>query len=276
MTHARDEFEAWREHKLAGLRRERDEALRSREALLKQAPAPRSAGEEGEAVARSLEDFMRRQRWVEGTLEMVRRVVNEGAYHDEVLYGIRADGHPDTFPRFTSEPLWDLGRELVDAQDGAAELTVRLNLSTGEREVTLLSGASLRRKTEQAALDEAVTKLDAKVRRLEELELSTEPFGVDLARRVARALKKYALHHGHRDYCGMGLFGTEDGGFVYTSVYDGGFIDADVVKRFKDEEQLIAWLAAQSDASLSNYGGEDFSFRNQTLDRARLEDFARG
>jgi hypothetical protein len=226
-------------------------------------------------MARDLEAFLQRNHCVEGTVEMVRRGAPRGAYYDEVLFGRRADGRPDTFFNFLQEPFARRARQLLEDHDGDSELRVRVDLTARSVETSWVKGSSLERKRTLDELEKALSELDRKLTHLRDLDLSTEPFGAELAGRVARKLKQGAeLAYSHRDYCGMGLFAAEDGGFVYASVWDGHFMENDVVRRFKDEKQLTQWLAQQSDASLSNYGGEAFGFLNQTLNRQRLEEFA--
>jgi len=267
---ARDEFEAWRQHRLAELARERDGLAAQREKL--QLPPPeRLQGAVGETLVRGLEEFLRRYTCVEGSLELVRRETSLGARYDEVLYAQRADGRPDTFFDFMKEPFARQARRLLEEREGEGVLRVRVDLSAGTSEATLLEGPALQVRSEAGLLESSIARLEQQRAALETLALSHEPYGPELAARVVRALRKQPLCYDHRDYCGLGLFATEDGGFVYTRVVDGGFMDADVVRRFKDGEQLAHWLAQQSDASLSDYGTR--SFLNQTLRRERLEAF---
>jgi hypothetical protein len=275
MTSARDEFEQWRQHKLAELTRERDTLSARRQDLEAQRHAPQSAGAVGEEIARDLKAFLQRHQCVEGTLEMVRRGALHGPYYDEVLYARRADGRPDTFFDFLREPFGSRAREFLEEQTGDCEFLARLDGATQHVEVTVVGGPALQHKRELKELENALSRLDGELKRFRELALSTEPFGLELAWRVVRSLKKAGgIYYSHRDYCGMGLFALEDGGFVYASVWDGGFLEQDVVRRFEDEERLARWLAQQSDASLSNYGDAGRSFLNQTLTRERLEAFA--
>jgi hypothetical protein len=267
---ARDEFEAWRRQALDELARERDGLVAQREKLRPPAPE-RLAGAVGEELLRGLEDFLRRYTCVEGTLELVRHELPVVRY-SEVLFAHRADGRPDTFFDFMKEPFARRGKQLLEEQAGTAVLRVRVDLVTGGSEATLLAGAAFERRAEASGLEGSIERLEQRRARLEALVLSHEPYGRELASRVVRALKRGPLHHDHRDYCGLGLFATPDGGFVYTRVWDGHFADTEVVRRFKDEEQLTRWLAQQTDASLSDYGGS--GFLNQTLNRERLEAFA--
>jgi hypothetical protein len=271
---ARDEFEAWRRHTLAELARERDGLIAQR-AKLRPPPPERLSGAVGEELLRGLEDFLRRYSCVEGSLELVRHEIPVVRY-SEVLYAQRADGRPDTFFDFMKEPFARRAKQLLDEQAAAGVLRVRVDLakggSEGGSEATLLAGAALELSAEASRLELFIQRLEKERAALEALVLSHEPYGRELASRVVRALKRESLSYNHRDYCGLGLFATPDGGFVYARVWDGGFADTHVERRFKDEEQLTHWLAQQSDASLSDYGG--FRFRSQTLTRERLEAFA--
>jgi hypothetical protein len=270
----RDEFESWRQHKLAELTRERDELSTRRQFLEAKSRDAQPLGAAGEEIAQGLEAFLQRQHCVEGTLEMVRRGAPRSAYYDEVLFATRADGRPDTFFNFRQEPFARRARQLLEDHDGDSELRVRVDLSARSVESAWVKGHALQLKRALEEMEKDQSELDRKIASFRDMGVSTEPFGPELAWRVVRALKKGGgIHHSHRDYCGMGLFAEEDGGFVYASVWDGGFFENNVVRRFKDEEQLARWLAQQSDASLSNYGN-DFGFLNQTLTRKRLEAFA--
>jgi hypothetical protein len=109
--------------------------------------------------------------------------------------------------------------------------------------------------------------------------------GRELAEKVADKLETgVPLRHAHRDYCGMGL-AVLDGVFVYAEVNDGhlsggagdlSYRQNDDIERreFASRAQFVAWLAAQSDESLSgrelpNPGLHD----NQRITVARLHDF---
>jgi hypothetical protein len=94
------------------------------------------------------------------------------------------------------------------------------------------------------------------------------PYGAALANAVADALDRgVAVTYTHRDYCGMGLCRT-GGDYEYGPVYDGNLYDG---AKFPTHDAFVAWLAAQSDATLA--GREDpapFNWDNQRITRARL------
>ena len=94
------------------------------------------------------------------------------------------------------------------------------------------------------------------------------PYGAALAGQIVDALDRgITVAHSHRDYCGMGL-GRGDSGYVYGPVYDGQLFKEAV---FKTREELRAWLARQSDATLSGRElAQPFEWDNQRLTRVRL------
>lgn len=112
--------------------------------------------------------------------------------------------------------------------------------------------------------------------------------GVDLAQAVARALEAgRILADSHRDYCGVGLQ-YHDGRFIYAEVYDGDLMSerqaqkaqasgaAVQFRAFATRAEFVAWLAAQSDVSLSGQELSDpWLHNNQRLTIARLTDFVR-
>ncbi|APB33599.1 hypothetical protein GlitD10_1279 [Gloeomargarita lithophora Alchichica-D10] len=103
-------------------------------------------------------------------------------------------------------------------------------------------------------------------------------YGVILATQVA----DYLVNHGelgtlrHRDYCGVAL-GYAQGRFFYDHVYDGEFgglmpAERSPIATFAHRDEFIAWLAAQSDASLSGCDQPHrFYWHNQRLTRTRIE-----
>lgn len=101
-----------------------------------------------------------------------------------------------------------------------------------------------------------------------------EPYGQDLATRVAVALERGAvIAHGHRDYGGMGLF-MIGGEYLYAEVYD-GLPAGDPPARFTSRLDFVVWLAAQSDATLRGDPSDPFLFDNQRVTRARLAEVVR-
>lgn len=113
-----------------------------------------------------------------------------------------------------------------------------------------------------------------------EEDRSAVPYGVDLATAVAHALASGTqIIHAHRDYCGMGLRMLPDGRFCYGQVME-GYLDLQSdpdAQLFATPDAFIAWLAAQSDASLDGREHPDpFYRRNQRITRARLEAAVKG
>jgi hypothetical protein len=108
--------------------------------------------------------------------------------------------------------------------------------------------------------------------------LDTTPYGQGLAEKVADYLvQKGDICYSHRDYCGVGLC-CRDGEYLYDWVMDGGFYGGwyptspSPIRRFPDRTSFVAWLAEQSDQSLS--GAEEretFLQYNQRITRERLE-----
>ena len=100
------------------------------------------------------------------------------------------------------------------------------------------------------------------------------PFGATLANQVADALDRgVAMTYKHRDYCGMGLLRRPDG-YAYGPVYDGDLIDGTV---FPTHAAFVAWLAEQSDVTLSGRDGAmPFDWDDQRITRARLLDALAG
>jgi hypothetical protein len=94
------------------------------------------------------------------------------------------------------------------------------------------------------------------------------PFGAVLADQVADALDRgVAVTYTHRDYCGMGMV-RRPGGYTYGQVYDGDLLDGTV---FPTRAAFVAWLADQSDATLSGREGPlPFDWDNQRITRVRL------
>lgn len=106
---------------------------------------------------------------------------------------------------------------------------------------------------------------------------SSTLYGIDLAERVAAVLARgHSLMEGHRDYCGMGLT-LQEGRYCYGVVYDGWMQTPSPEKdgkTFEQQADFIAWLAGQSDASLSRREmKEAFYHDNQTIRRERLMDW---
>ncbi|GAB4207584.1 MAG: hypothetical protein OHK0022_36010 [Roseiflexaceae bacterium] len=107
------------------------------------------------------------------------------------------------------------------------------------------------------------------------------PYGKDLAERVATHLVKHRsiCVNTHRDYCGV-AFSYQHGMFIYDYVYDGLFEISEnpnpdyppPIRTFGSRAEFVAWLAKQSDESLSGRDtGDPFLINNQRITRARLE-----
>lgn len=108
--------------------------------------------------------------------------------------------------------------------------------------------------------------------------LSDEPFGEELARRVANRLstgKQFGYFH--REHCGDGL-AYLDRRYQLHELLDGSPCEAR--ERWRKDE-FIAWLARQSDRSCSRadpsapefYTEQNWLQNNQTITRERLHAF---
>jgi hypothetical protein len=109
--------------------------------------------------------------------------------------------------------------------------------------------------------------------------------GLHLATAVAQALQRGdVLADQHRDYCGVGLRYAE-GCFIYGEVYDGqlpteseakSMDPAGTMERkiFPSRARFVAWLAQQTDESLSGKElGNAWLHDNQRLSLDRLRSF---
>jgi hypothetical protein len=115
------------------------------------------------------------------------------------------------------------------------------------------------------------------------------PYGEALSSRVADRLERGdALSYRHRDYCGVGVRFAEPQ-YIYGEAFDGVVLTPDDLRAsgtnpaniehvvFHSRAEFVAWLAAQSDESLSgNDSPSEWLRGNQRITRARLESFARG
>ncbi|KFE72016.1 hypothetical protein [Hyalangium minutum] len=263
-----DDFDGWIQSQIASLTQERDALCAKRDEARAHA-TPRSLTEERELVG-LLGEFFRRHRCVSGTLEHIRRRRNT----ETVVYGIRENGDPDTFFSFKGEPFWVRIEEFLETQEGECRLELRVDLAKGMSSASFLDGESYRNWDEAAELSSGVDQLERRIKGFRGLNVSKEPFGKPLARKVAQALSRGDLCFSHRDYCGTGLFLSQSGHYLYATVEDGG--PANVLREFPSIEPFVEWLAQQSDASLSRFGETDFVFLNQTLRRQRLEEFIAG
>lgn len=113
--------------------------------------------------------------------------------------------------------------------------------------------------------------------------LSRKPLGERLAEQLWRKLANEAPGNGviydyHRDFCGQGLIRTEDG-VMLADVQDGGAYFGPPIAAWKTEEDFVAFLARQSDFSMSGWDAgepaffteDDWYRNNQRLTRAVLE-----
>ena len=100
------------------------------------------------------------------------------------------------------------------------------------------------------------------------------PYGAALANAVAEALERgVTIAYAHRDYGGMGLARRADG-YAYGPVFDGDVQDGAI---YPTQAAFVAWLAAQSDATLAGRDAPSpFDWDNQRLTRARLIEAAQG
>ncbi|HAT33779.1 MAG TPA: hypothetical protein DCW29_23935 [Janthinobacterium sp.] len=110
--------------------------------------------------------------------------------------------------------------------------------------------------------------------------------GAALANAVADRLQAgRALCFSHPEYCGMGLH-CADGLFIYCEVTDGELLtqsqylrrktdgEAGEFLAFAERDQFVAWLAGQSDLSLSGLDlPQEWLRANQRLSLARLRAF---
>jgi hypothetical protein len=119
------------------------------------------------------------------------------------------------------------------------------------------------------------------------MNTATSTVGTTLANAVATRLEAgRILAFSHPEYCGIGLQ-CKDGVFVLAEVQDGRMPTAEEVRQwraagdqveyqqFATRSAFVAWLAAQSDASLSGRAlAKTFLHDNQRLTLARLRAFA--
>ena len=110
--------------------------------------------------------------------------------------------------------------------------------------------------------------------------------GQSLAEAVASRLESgHVLANKHPEYCGIGLQHT-NGVFIVSEVSDGDLFnesqyamarqrgDNPEFAAFHSRAEFVAWLALQTDASLSgNDLAQEWLRGNQRLSLARLQDF---
>jgi hypothetical protein len=133
---------------------------------------------------------------------------------------------------------------------------------------------------------ESTTRTEAERRRIAlslRDALSRQPLGTALAERLWRKLANEVPGNGviydyHRDFCGQGLIRTEDG-VMLADVQDGGAYFGSPIAAWKTEEDFVAFLARQSDFSMSGWDAREPAFfteddwyrNNQRLTRVVLE-----
>jgi len=117
----------------------------------------------------------------------------------------------------------------------------------------------------------------------------SNPVGTSVAEAVAKRLETgTTLAYGHRDYCGAGLRFV-DGEYIYGEVSDGMLPSTKELQEwvqvpaamerivFSSRTEFVAWLAAQTDASLNDSELRDPCLvGNQRLSKRRLLAFAHG
>lgn len=133
---------------------------------------------------------------------------------------------------------------------------------------------------------ESTTRTEAERRRIAlslRDALSRQPLGTALAERLWHKLANEVPGNGviydyHRDFCGQGLIRTEDG-VMLADVQDGGAYFGSPIAAWKTEEDFVAFLARQSDFSMSGWDAgepaffteDDWYRNNQRLTRVVLE-----
>lgn len=119
-----------------------------------------------------------------------------------------------------------------------------------------------------------IDELHAKYKKNFELwkkNLSSTPFGVELARAVYLKLEIEPLVYVHRDYCGTGLF-RQGQKIIYCECEDGKPM-AEELAVFGTESEFVNWLSQQSDRSLARLDESEFKVGNQTISQWRLNAF---
>ncbi len=107
------------------------------------------------------------------------------------------------------------------------------------------------------------------------------PVGLDLATAVAGKLRAGAsILNCHRDYCGHALAYLNNA-YAILEIHDGNLEWGEVIVSFTEEAAFIAFLAKQTDNTLSGcdasagalYAPDAFRQNNQRLTRGRLQRF---
>lgn len=92
--------------------------------------------------------------------------------------------------------------------------------------------------------------------KVSESEFNKEPYGNELATKLANFLEKEGkfIPRIHRDYCGVG-FEFSNGKFYFGHVYD-GYCDNDI-KTFDKKDDLIEWLSKKNDYKMSGFDSKE-------------------
>lgn len=119
----------------------------------------------------------------------------------------------------------------------------------------------------------------------EEEKLSRELYGRNLAEKIIRKLIKQlegrtppaGIYRSHRDYCGIGIF-YDGSSFSIQYVYE-SWPEKSIVS-FRNEDEIISFLAEHSDYSMSGYDkksvmkeSDAFKLNNQRITRKFLLNF---
>lgn len=112
---------------------------------------------------------------------------------------------------------------------------------------------------------------------------TSQAYGQELAHKVYAYLERHLIiRYDHIGYCGTG-FVLRDNKILYThfdewnlytqsEIYQPGGDYIGIIKSFESKEDFIAWLAEQSDDSLSGKeSGDDWYINNQRITQKRLE-----
>lgn len=189
------------------------------------------------------------------------------------MSGVRSDGKPVL--------IWPPDKKLdylvsryVFATPELGGLIVQADLVANQFVYKLVSKGMVQQEAKQEKAQQEQEKRERKLAFRQMLEGNNEPFGMVLARKVVERLKQRSFGHGHRDYCGMGLE-YRGGVYLYGGLWDGMMEER--ARVFVSEEELVEWLARQSDASMAMLEEvDDFYWGNQTVTRSRLEEFVAG
>jgi hypothetical protein len=189
------------------------------------------------------------------------------------MSGVRSDGKPVlVWP--PDKKLDYLVSKYVFAVPELGGLIVQADLVANQFVYKLVNKGMMQQEARQEKALQEREKRERKMSFRQVLEGNNEPFGMGLARKVVERLKHRSFGYGHRDYCGMG-FEYSGGMYLYGGLWDG--VMEERARVFASEEELVEWLAGQSDASMARLEEvDDFYWGNQTVTKARLEEFVAG